>query len=76
MTTLAISHMDFVVKSNSVRVSLDLGKLEGKKKNLKSNFLSIVWFEENQKEKNREKKCKENLSCYEENFSLPNMRGK
>jgi len=35
----------------TVRVCLDLGKLKGKKKNLKSSFLSIVWFEESQKEK-------------------------
>ena len=48
---------------------LDLGKLEGKKKILKSSFLFIVWFEESQKEKNREESCKENLSCYEEKFS-------
>jgi len=40
------------------------------RKNLESNFLSIVCFEESQKEKNREKKCKENLSCYQENFSF------
>jgi len=26
--------------------------------------------------KNREKKCKENLSCCEEKFFLSNMRGK
>jgi len=57
-------------------VCLDLEKLEGKKKILKSSFLSIVWFEESQKEKNREESCKENLSCYEENFFPPNMRGK
>ena len=55
---------------------MDLGKLEGKKKNLESSFLSIVWFEESQKEKNREESCKENLSCYEEKIFLPNMRGK
>ena len=55
---------------------LDLGKWEGKKKNLESNFFFIVWFEESQKERNREEKYKENLSCYEENFFLPNMRGK
>ena len=55
---------------------LGLGKLEGKKKNLKSCFLSIVWFEESQKEKNREESCKENLNCYEEKISLPNMREK
>jgi len=30
---------------------LDLGQWEEKKKNLESNFLSIVWFEESQKEK-------------------------
>ena len=35
----------------SLRVCLGLEKLEGKKKNLESSFLSIVWFEESQKEK-------------------------
>jgi len=35
---------------------LDLGKLEGKKKKLESSFLSIVWFEESQKEKKIERK--------------------
>jgi len=55
---------------------LDFRKLEGKKKILKSSFLFIVWFEENQKEKNREESYKENLSCYEEIFFLPNMREK
>ena len=34
-----------------LRVCLDLEKLEGKKKSLESCFLSIVWFEESQKEK-------------------------
>ena len=52
--------------------TLENGK---ERKKSKSNFLSIVWFEESQK-KNREKKCEENLSCYEEIFFLPNMRGK
>jgi len=42
-----------------LRVCLDLGKLEGKKKILESSFLSIVWFEGSQKEKNREESCKE-----------------
>ena len=28
----------------------------GRKKNLESNFFFIVWFEESQKEKNKEKK--------------------
>jgi len=47
------------------------------RKNLKSSFLSIVWFEESQKKKKiREKNCKKKLSCYEEKFFLPNMRGK
>jgi len=55
---------------------LDLEKLERKKKNLESSFLSIVWFEESQKEKNREESCKKNWSCYEEKNFLPNMRGK
>jgi len=59
-----------------LRVCLDLGKLEGKKKNLKSSFLSNVWFEKSQKEKNREENCKENLSCYEEKIFLPKTRGK
>ena len=63
-------------KEVTLRVCLDLGKLEGKKKSLESHFLSIVWFEESQKEKNREESCKENLSCYEEKIFLPNMRGK
>ena len=35
-------------------------------KKLKSNFLFIIWFEESQKEKNKEGSCKENLSCNEE----------
>ena len=56
---------------------MDLGKLEGKKKNMESSFLSIVWFEESQKKKkNREESCEKNLSCYEEKIFLPNMRGK
>ena len=46
------------------RVCLDLEKLKEKKKNLKSNFLSTVWFEESEKEKNREEKQKKNLSYY------------
>jgi len=50
--------------------------LKEKKKILESCFLSIVWFEESQKEKNREESCKKNLSCYEEKFFLPNMKGK
>ena len=66
----------FLSWNKRLRVCLDLGKLKGKKRNLESNFLSIVWIEESQKEKNREEKCKENLSCYEENFFLQNMRGK
>jgi len=55
---------------------LDLRKLEEKKEILESSFLSIVWFEESQKEKNRHESCKENLSCYEENFFPQNMRRK
>ena len=51
-------------------------KIRRKEKNLKSNFLSIVWFEECQKKKKREENCKEHLSCYEEKIFLPNMRGK
>ena len=38
-------------QNKTFRVCLDLGKLEGKKKNLESSFLSIVWFEKSQKEK-------------------------
>jgi len=57
-------------------VYLDLKKLEEKTINLKINFLSIVLFEKSQKKKNREEKCKKNLSCYKEIFFLPNMRGK
>ena len=55
---------------------LNFEKLEGKKFFLKNNFFSTVWFEESSNEKNKEEKYKENLSCYEENFFLPNMRGK
>jgi len=55
---------------------LDIGKLEGKKKNLESNILSIVWFDESQKKKNREESCEKNLSYYEEKIFLPNMREK
>ena len=59
-----------------LKVCLNFEKLE-EKKSLESYFLSIVWFEESQKErKNREKSCKENLSCYEKKIFLPNMRGK
>jgi len=50
-------------------------KIERKEKKLKSNFLFHVWFEENSKKKNWVEKYKKNL-CYEENFFLPNMRGK
>ena len=50
-------------------------KIERKEKILESNFLSNIWFDESQK-KNKEEKWKENLSCYEEKFFLPNMRGK
>jgi len=53
-----------------------LENFEGKKKSLEICFLSIVWFEESQKEKNREESYKENLSCYEEKIFLRNMRGK
>ena len=60
----------------SLKVCLDLEKLEGKKKGLESCFLFIVWFEESQKEKNRVESYKENLSCCEEKIFLPNMRGK
>ena len=51
-------------------------KIERKEKLLESNFLSNVWFDESQKKRNKEEKWKENLSCYEEKFFLPNMRGK
>ena len=44
-----------------LRVCLDLRKLKGKKKNLKSNFLFIVWFEESQKEKKLRGKREEKL---------------
>ena len=60
----------------TLRVCLDLEKLKGKKKKLKSSILSIIWFDESQKEKNREEHCKENLSYYEEKFFFPNMRKK
>ena len=62
--------------TKALRVCLDLRKLEGKKKILESNFLSIIGFEESQKEKKREENGKENLCCYEEKFFLPNMREK
>jgi len=32
-------------------VCLDLERWEGKEKKLKSSFLSVVWFDESQKEK-------------------------
>jgi len=51
-------------------------KIRRKGKNLKSNFLFTVWFEDSQKEKNREEKFNENLRYYEEKFFLTNMRGK
>jgi len=34
-----------------LKVYLNFGKLEGKKRILESNFLSTVWFEGSQKEK-------------------------
>ena len=46
------------------------------KKNLKNNFFSIVWLEKSQKEKNREEKCEENLSCDEEKIFPSTMKGK
>jgi len=55
-------------------VYLDLGKLKGKKKFWKVIFFPI--FGLMKVKKNKEEKWKENLSCYEENFFLPNMRGK
>jgi len=70
----AMIYLDFL--SQIKKVCLDFEKLEGKKKNMKSNFLFIVWLEKSQKEKNREEKCTENLSCYKEKFFFPNMRGK
>jgi len=51
-------------------------KLEGKKKNFKSKFLSSIWFEESQRGKNREEKYEKNLNCYAKKKVLPNMRGK
>ena len=43
------------------RVCLDLGKLEGKKKNLKSNFFSLFGLRKVKRKKSREEKGKENL---------------
>jgi len=57
-------------------VSILEKKLKEKKKSLKNCFLFIVWFDKSLKEKNREERYKENLSCYEEKIFLPNMRGK
>jgi len=55
-------------------VCLDLGKLEGKKKNWKVVFFHcLVWGKS--KGKNREKNFKENLSCYEEIF-FPSKYGR
>ena len=50
-------------------------KLEKLGKKIKNSFLSVVWFEESRKEKNRKEKCKKNLSCHEEKFFLTNMKG-
>ena len=58
------------------RVCLDLRKLEGKKKNWKVVFFPLFGLRKVKKKQNREEKCKENLSCYEEKFFLPNIRGK
>ena len=56
---------------------MDLEKLEGKKKNLESNFLSIVWFEESQKEQKLRGKMQENFELlWKKKFFLPNMREK
>ena len=55
---------------------LDLEKWEGKKKFWKVTFFSLCGLRKVKRKKNREEKCKENLSHYEENFFLPNMRGK
>ena len=35
----------------ALMVCLDLERWEGKEKKLKSSFLSVVWFDESQKEK-------------------------
>ena len=43
---------------------------------MKISFLSTVWIEKSQKEKNREEKCEENLSCDEEKIFPSNMKGK
>ena len=63
-------------KSLFLRVCLDLGKLKGKKKIRKVTFFPLFGLRKVKKEKNIEEKCKENLSCYQEKFFLPNMRGK
>jgi len=48
---VAFTTSNYKENQNTFMVYLDFGKLEGKKKNLKSSFLSIVWFEKSQKEK-------------------------
>ena len=63
----------YIYNGATLKVCLDLEKLEGKQKILESSFLSIIWLEESQKEKNREETYKKNLSCYEEKIFLPNM---
>jgi len=57
-------------------VYLDLEKLEGKKKILKVTFFPLFSLRKVKRKKNREEKWKENLTCCEEKFFLPNMRAK
>jgi len=64
------------LKYLSLRVCLDLEKLEGKKNNLEGNFLSTVLFEKSQKKKNRQKNARKTLKLLLNFFFLPNMRGK
>jgi len=55
---------------------LDFGRLEGKKKIWKVTFFLLFGLRKVNKKKNKEEKCKENLSCDEQKYFLPNMRGK
>ena len=57
-------------------VCLDLEKLKEKKKIQKVVFFPLFDSRKVKKKKNREENYKENLSCYKENFFLPNMREK
>jgi len=56
------------------RVCLDLEKLEGKEKNLESNFLSTVWFEKSYKKKKEE--IQGNFELLWRKVFLSNMREK